>query len=634
MCGIVGFISNKKQEEVLNDMLKILSHRGPDDKGIFIDNLDNRYIHLGHNRLAIMDLSENGHQPMVSNCGNYIIVFNGEIYNFKDIKKELQKDNILFKSNTDTEVILYAFKKWGINCINKFIGMFAIAIYDKTNSKLFLIRDRAGVKPLYYYANGNEFLFSSEIKAFHKFPNFKKEINIDVLPYFFQFGYIPSPFSIFKNCYKLEPGHFLELNLKTLEYHIYQYWNVDEFYKKEKFDISEREILSELEKLLVDAINLRMVSDVPVGIFLSGGYDSSLVTAILSNHYSRLNTFTIGFENKNYDEAEHAKMIARYFGTNHTEYYVTEQEMKNKITDLVFFYDEPFGDSSAIPTMIVSEIAKQNVKVALSADGGDEAFCGYSKYIFLNKINNIFSNKLKKVFLKLFINMMNDSTVDFINSVLPEKYKQRNIRDKFIKFKRAVNANNLEEMFINASSYVDKLEVSKFLNIKLKNTLYKKFKMKENLGIIDNMMRIDYKTFMVDDILTKVDRATMSVSLEGREPLIDHRLVEFMARVPENLKCKDNKGKYLERQIIYKYIPSNLIDKPKSGFQIPLYEWLRGDLKYLIEDYINKDMLDEEIFNIQEVDKIKKLFLKGDITYLNAIWFILVFQMWKEKWFK
>ena len=632
MCGIIGFISKIKQEDILNDMLDIQSYRGPDDKGIFIDEQSG--VHFGHNRLAIQDLSSHGHQPFISDCKKYIIVFNGEVYNFKDIKKELEELGYSFISSSDTEVILYSYKQWGIKCIDKFIGMFAFSILDTIQNKLILVRDRAGVKPLYYYTDGVEFLFSSELKSFHKYPSFKKELNKEVLPYYFQFGYIPAPHSIFKNCFKLEAGYYLEYNLEKLDFKITKYWNVNEFYEKEPIDKSESEILDDLEDMLDDAIDLRMVSDVPVGVFLSGGYDSSLVASILAKKQGKkINTFTIGFDDKKYNEAEHAKSIASYLGSNHTEHYMKDNDMLDLVEKLPFYYDEPFGDSSALPTMIVSKIAREKATVALSADGGDEAFCGYSKYFFLNKFSNIFSNKMKKQILKTSLNLMSENIVESINNIMPKNLQQTNIKNKYSKFKRAVNSDSLEEMFQNASSYVDKNDVNKVLNIKSNKSIYSLFENKSNLSYLNYMMSVDYKAFMNDDVLTKVDRATMSVSLEGREPLLDHRIIEYLARVPENLKYKNKQGKYLLRQILYKYLPKDMVDKQKSGFQIPLEEWLKGDLRYLIEKYLAEKRLDDEIFNIEEVLELKtKLFLGTNVN-INQIWLVIMFEMWKEKWF-
>jgi asparagine synthase (glutamine-hydrolysing) len=632
MCGIVGFVSKSKQENILHEMLEIQSYRGPDDKGFFLDEASG--VHLGHNRLSIQDLSLHGHQPFISDCEKYIIVFNGEVYNFNDIRQELIVLGYKFISSSDTEVILYSYKEWGIRCIDKFIGMFAFSILDKVDNKLILVRDRAGVKPLYYYSYGDEFLFSSEVKSFHKYPNFKKELNKNILPYYFQFGYIPAPHSIFKNCYKLEAGHYLEYSLNGSKFNITKYWDVNEFYEKEPIDKSEADILEDLEDILDDAIDLRMVSDVPVGVFLSGGYDSSLVSSMLAKKQGKkINTFTIGFNNKKYNEAEHAASIASYLGTNHTEYYMQDNDMLDLVEKLPFYYDEPFGDSSALPTMIVSKIAREKVTVALSADGGDEAFCGYSKYFFLNKFSNIFSSKLRKKMLKISLDLMSESVVENINNLMPENFQQTNIKDKYNKFKRAVKSDSLEEMFANASSYVDKNDVDKLLNIKSNKNIYSLFENKSNLTSLNYMMAVDYKAFMNDDVLTKVDRATMSVSLEGREPLLDHRLIEYLARVPENIKYKNKQGKYLLRQILYKYLPQEMVVKPKSGFQIPLEEWLKGDLRYLVERYLDEKRLDDEIFNIKEIIELKNRLLLGKYININQIWLIIMFEMWKEKWF-
>lgn len=631
MCGIVGFVDKNKNIDTLNDMLKIQSYRGPDDSGVYIDEKSG--VHFGHNRLSIQDLTSHGHQPFISDCGNYVIVFNGEVYNFKIIKTELQNLGYNFISNSDTEVILYSYKQWGIDCIHKFIGMFAFSILDKLNNKLFLVRDRAGVKPLYYYKVENEFMFSSEIKSFHKHPIFRKEQNLSVLPYFFQFGYIPAPYTIFKNCFKLEAGHYLEYYIENSEFKIVKYWDVNDFYLQEKIFKNEDDIQNEIENILDDAINFRMVSDVPVGVFLSGGYDSSLVASILAKKQGKkINTFTIGFDDEKYNEAEHAKTIAEYLGTNHTEYYMRNSDMLDLVESLPFYYDEPFGDSSALPTMIVSKLARKSVTVALSADGGDEAFCGYSKYFFLNKFQDIFSNSFKREVLKVGLNLFSENSVEYINKKLPKNLKQTNIKDKYTKFQRAINSKSLEEMFQNASSYVDKKEIAKFLKINKNEDLFKKWNKIENIEFLDQMMAIDYKLFMNDDVLAKVDRATMSVSLEGREPLLDHRIIEYMARVPLNIKYRNKQGKYLLRQILYKYLPKEMVDKPKSGFQIPLNEWLRGELKPLVLKYLDDTKLDENIFDVKEINILRKRFFEGqDIG--TTVWFILMYQMWKEKWF-
>jgi asparagine synthase (glutamine-hydrolysing) len=630
MCGIVGFINKNKSLDILNNMLEIQSYRGPDNSGVYFDEKSG--VHFGHNRLSIQDLSSHGHQPFISDCENYVIVFNGEVYNFKSIREELDSLGYQFISSSDTEVILYSYKQWGLKCIDKFVGMFAFSILDKNNNKLVLVRDRAGVKPLYYYTDGKQFMFSSEIKSFHKHPKFKKEQDLEVLPYFFQFGYIPAPYTIFKNCFKLEAGHYLEFNIQNLTFKINKYWDVNDFYLQEKFTKNEDEIIEDIENILDDAIDLRMVSDVPVGVFLSGGYDSSLVASILAKKQDKkINTFTIGFDDEKYNEAKHAKTIAKYLETNHTEYYMKNSDMLDLVEKLPFYYDEPFGDSSALPTIIVSKLARQSVTVVLSSDGGDEAFCGYSKYFFLNKFRNIFSNSFKREVLKTGLNLFSADSVEYINEKLPKKLKQTNIKDKYTKFQRAINSSSLEEMFENASSYVDKNEIIRFLKVSKNQELFKKWEKIGSIEFLNQMMAIDYKLFMNDDVLTKVDRATMSVSLEGREPLLDHRIIEYMARVPLDIKYKNKQGKYLLRQVLYKYLPQEMVDKPKSGFQIPLNEWLRDELRTMVDKYICLEKLDDNIFDINQVMSIKDKFYSGEDLGIQ-IWLILIYQMWKEKW--
>ena len=626
MCGIVGFIEKKENLKTLKKMIEIISHRGGDDEGIYIDKETG--VHLGHVRLSIIDLTELGHQPMISSCGNYVIVHNGEVYNYKDIRKELIKYGYKFRSNTDTEVILNAFIKWGVESVKKFIGMFAFAIFDKKRKKIFLFRDRAGIKPLYYYFYDDFFMFASEIKSFHQHKNFKKLLNKDILPFYFQFGYIPSNYSIWRNCNKLEAGHYLEYDIEKRVIKVFKYWDVEEIYKKEKFSKSENEILNELEEILTNSIQLRLIADVPVGVFLSGGYDSSFVSAILSKKLGlKIKTFTIGFREEKYNEAVHAKRIAEYLNTDHTEYYIDEKDLFELIESLPFFYDEPFGDSSALPTMIISRLARKEVKVVLSGDGGDETFIGYSKYLALYKLEKM--NNILKYLLKLITYFPEE--IEKINEFLPKSLKQTNIKERLIKLRRALNGKNIEERFINASSYVNPVELKKLLKNYNTGIITELFKNEKGLNSLEYMLSKDYKLFMKDDVLVKFDRATMSVSLEGREPLLDHRIIEYMARVPINIKFKNGINKYLLRRILYKYIPEELVDRPKSGFQIPLDKWLKGNLKYLLDRYINKNKLDDTIFNTDEVEKSLAEFLnKGSSAY--KIWFILVFQMWKEKW--
>lgn len=636
MCGIVGFVSQERQEEVLDRMIASQTHRGPDDNGNYID--EKRGVHFGHNRLSIQDTSSHAHQPFVSSCELYTIVFNGEVYNFQSIKEELETLGHSFLSSSDTEVILYAYKEWGVACVDKFIGMFAFVIYDTPKEMLFIVRDRAGVKPLYFYSENQNFIFSSELKSFHEHPAFPKEINKEFLPFYFQFGYIPAPYSIYENCFKLRPGHYMVYDLKTKRHTSHKYWDIHKFYLMDKFDKSEEEILKELEALLVDSCQLRLISDVPVGVFLSGGYDSSTVTSLLqTNQKNQLNTFTIGFEDKTLNEANDAKKIASLLNTNHTEQYCTKEELLGLIDKLPYYYDEPFADDSALPTMLVSKLAKQEVTVALSADGGDEIFFGYSKYFALEKVMKLKSSRLNYTLLKLLFTVLNTKTISFLNNLLPKSKQQTNIVMKYQKFKNMLTAKSKKEMFINASSKVS----SSFLDNVLQNgkfesfhkTAFREFNKLERIETLDQLMAIDYKTFMVDDVLCKVDRATMACSLEGREPLLDHRLAEYMARVPTELKYKHNKGKYLLREVLKKFIPTKITDKPKAGFTVPLESWLQNELKEKVLDALESPILQEDqIFKEKELHKITQEFKKGNIENPTFIWMIFMYVAWRKEW--
>ena len=637
MCGLVGFLSNQPLEGILKEMIESQNHRGPDDSGNYIDKKTG--VHLGHNRLSIQDVSSDGHQPFISACQEYTIVFNGEVYNFQEIRRELESLGHSFRSHSDTEVILYAYKEWGIESVEKFIGMFAFVIYDKPKKKLFLLRDRAGVKPLYYYDDGKSFIFSSEIKSFHRHPNFKKVINRDILPFYFQFGYIPAPHTIYQNCHKLQPAHYMEYDLTTKSYTIHKYWDIYDFYLMDKVTESEEKIKKELEALLIDSCQLRLVSDVPVGLFLSGGYDSSTVTALLQTHQKeKLNTFTIGFKQKELNEADDAKKIAQLLKTNHTEAYCNEEEMLRLIEKLPFYYDEPFGDDSALPTMLVSQLAKRDVTVALSADGGDEIFFGYSKYFALKQMVELKEKSpLKYTLLKLVVNLLNETTISSLNKILPKSKQQSNIVMKFNKFKNMLNATTTKEMFIRASSKVEPdfldtiLVGGKFTAFDKTN--FREFERLNNSDISEQIMAMDYKTFMVDDVLCKVDRATMSTSLEGREPLLDHRLAEYMARVPAELKYKEKKGKYLLREVLKQYIPTDITDKPKAGFTVPLKSWLLNELQQSAIDALESPILKEDaVFKESELQKIVYDLKRGRVENPTFVWLVIVYVAWRERW--
>ena len=630
MCGIAGFcdFSKKSSNDIFKNMTDAMYHRGPDDSGYFWDENEYSQIALGHRRLSILDLSAHGHQPM--SFEHLDIVFNGEVYNFKEIKKELLELGYSFHSDSDTEVILKSYHQWGTKAVDKFNGMFAITIYDKKANKLIFIRDRAGVKPFYYYKKDSLILFSSELKSFHNHPDFQKDINKSSLSLYLQFGYIPEPHSIFKNTYKLKAGHYIEIDLKSQKFEEIKYWDVVDFYNKPKLDISQNEAIEKTEELLKSSFEYRMVSDVPVGVFLSGGYDSSVVTAILQKQRTeKLNTFTIGFKEKGFDEAPYAKEVAKYLGTNHTEYYCTQKDALEIIPKLCEIYDEPFGDSSAIPTILVSQLARKDVTVSLSADGGDEIFAGYSKYTtalqYFNKFKSI-PNSVKSL-VKLGMDNINPNHIPILSNTY-------NFATRYEKINGILKAKSSVEAMKYTSEYFTKKERDTILNVHFDD-------LKTNFDIqiadtndeMNQMLAIDYKTYMIDDILTKVDRATMSVSLEGREPLLDYRIVEFVSQLPSNLKYKDGDKKWLLKQITHKYLPKEMMDRPKQGFGVPLTEWFRDELKEYFMIYLDERRIEKEgLFNSKEVVRLRDSYLSGNRENVQKLWFLLMFEMWYEKW--
>ena len=625
MCGITGFVdfNSNSNQEILDNMVSKINHRGPDDFGANIYNQDSVTIGFGHKRLSIIDLSPLGRQPM--EYKNYSIVYNGEVYNFEEIKKELLELGHQFKSESDTEVILHSFSEWGIECVSKFIGMFAFVILDKTKNIITIVRDRAGVKPLYYYWKNGLFMFSSELKTFHEHPAFKKKINISAVHEFMDAGYISAPNSIFEDCFKLEPGHVLNLDLNEKKFKIESYWNVANYYQLPKLDISYEEAKEKLEELLVSAFKYRMIADVPVGVFLSGGYDSTAVTAILQKgRTNKLNTFTIGFEEGN-NEAPAAKEISKYIGTNHIEYTCTTQEAQDIIPRLAYYFDEPFADSSAIPTILVSKLAKQHVTVALSADAGDEIFAGYDYYnTFIKNLDVI--NKVPKKARNFLAILFNNLSPVF----------SQGLRKKTEVVSKLLTENKKDTAKLLHDSYFQ-------LGYGIKNKLFKDSSdfnfsifLKTKLDISDSLslaLAADYEGYLQNDILVKVDRATMSVGLEGREPFLDHRIVEFVAQLPNEYKYGNGVQKKILKDIVHKYIPKPLMDRPKSGFTLPINEWLKKDLLFLVEEYLStKSIKESNVFDLNYVEVLKKKFFKNALYDPSIIWKIIQFQMWFKKW--
>lgn len=626
MCGVVGFIDFNKQSSLteLTKMVNSLNHRGPDDSGQEFVDAKNCSIGLGHARLSIIDLSASGHQPM--HFQNLSIVYNGEIYNFQEIKDELIKAGHKFVSHSDTEVVLHAYAEWGRQAVNKFIGMFVIVLLDKDKNVLEIWRDRAGVKPLYYYWHNNVFLFSSELKTFHKHASFKPIINTTALHNYFHFGYIPSPHTIFNNCFKLNSGSQLSLNLNSQKLDINSYWKIEKYYTLPKFNISYDEAKASLKELLLSACNYRMVADVPIGVFLSGGYDSTAVTALLQSSSARpLNTYTIGFYDGN-NEAPDAFKTAKFLGTNHHEHYCTTKEAQDIIPDLPYFYDEPFADSSAIPTMLVSKFARQDVTVALSADGGDELFGGYEFYKLIREKNQVFNlvpNRFKFAVSKL---LNSQKLLPFLSDELRFKISSAG---ESINLNSFLQTKNLHYRIIGMPlSFEGKiLKKGGILNDDLQ---FSEAGYHDELEFITS---IDYQRYLQDDILVKVDRATMAFSLEGREPLLDHRIAEFAAQLPVNFKWSSQQSKIILKDIVHEFVPPNMLNRPKMGFSLPINKWLRDDLSFLIDEHLSDESIAASgLFNEKFVSEKVKLFKENKLHHLPFIWKMLMFQMWFKKW--
>lgn len=625
MCGLVGFIdfSSKTSQSVLDKMSTALSHRGPDAYGIKIFNTSEATIGLAHRRLAIIELSELGRQPMFYK--QFSIVFNGEVYNYQEIKNSLIKLNHTFISASDTEVILHAYAEWGLECVSLFVGMFSIVIYDSFKNEVILIRDRLGVKPLYYYWDSSLFLFASELKSFYAHPNFKKNINKSSLKSYFELGYTPGPSSIFEDCYKLNAGHILIFDIKSRRIGLSKYWDIREYFKSDKLDISYSEAKNRIHQLMISAYNYRMISDVPVGVFLSGGYDSTSVAAVLkhTNSSQNLKTFTIGFEEGN-NEAPFAKQIAKHLGTDHYEWVCTSKTAQEEIFNLPYYFDEPFSDSSAIPTLLLSRHVKSQVSVSLSADGGDEIFGGYKVYqTFLKRFTQLNSipNSGRKTISQLAKCL--SKSVDFRNEridhslfALSEIFENNSKINpsKLFKTYAVRNPKDIEHLFC------EKMYSSQ--------TTYDE-NFDDYSDLLSIPLSIDSKLYLCDDILTKVDRAAMAFSLEGREPMLDHRLIEFAAMIPSEFKS----NKMILKDIVHEYVPIKLMDRPKSGFSIPLESWLNNDLQFLIHDFLDSKSLSiSGLFDVEFILNIKHQFLKKTHSNVDLIWKLIQFQMWYKKW--
>jgi len=635
VCGIAGYWATQFGGGVdfssnLKESVESIHHRGPDDSGLWEDHAG---VGLGHARLSILDLSEHGHQPMKSSDGRFVMVFNGEVYNFREIRKVLEEKGYQFESDSDSEVVLASFQQWGCDCVDRFIGMFAFAIWDIQEQKMWLCRDRVGVKPLYYGWDGQTFWFGSEMKALLAFKHWTPDVNKQALGEFFQYGYIAPPRSIFENIYKLTPGHWLELNSSSSEPIIRQYWSVLDS-SSESTDKSEEELIDELEELLISAFKYRMVSDVPVGVFLSGGIDSSIVAAILQKHSGQqIQTFTIGFDDKGCDESQWAKKVADHIGTNHTEFILSLDKAKEIIPTLPKLYDEPFGDPSGIPTSMVSSLAGKEVKVVLSADGGDELFVGYSSYVLnpvrLRKISSLpywirwmTGKALSLIPITTLTKIL--SVVSMGSPELPSKLLR-----KVVKLKTVLPNVSPSDVFQASESYWAPSEVSKLIDDNYEDP---RPSVEDYTGSFEEQMALwDFHHYLPEDIMTKVDRATMGVSIEGREPLLDHRLIEFAFRLPLKYRIGSLGQKHLLRKVLYKYVPRDFIDRPKQGFTIPINKWMRANDSALADSLLKDDSPLAKYLNMGVVKDEVALLKKSGVNE-SRVWFLFVLDQWMREY--
>ncbi len=647
MCGIAGFFDPKKRISdpagALGLMTDAIFHRGPDDSGEWFDPAAG--VALGHRRLSILDLSPAGHQPMSSPSGRYVIAFNGEIYNFHRIRQEIEKveGNHPWRGHSDTEVMLAAFETWGVeDAVRRFTGMFAIALWDREARCLHLMRDRIGEKPLYYGWSGNVFLFGSELKALRAHPAWQAETDRGALALFLRHNYVPAPFSIYAGIHKLVPGAVLTLRTESdppgLLPEPVPYWSFAQAVADgldRPFGGTEHEAVDQLDTLLRDAIGQQMVADVPLGAFLSGGVDSSAIVALMQAQSSRpVRTFTIGFHEAAYNEANHAKAVARHLGTDHTELYATPRDALDVIPRLPELYDEPFSDSSQIPTSLVSQLTRRHVTVSLSGDAGDELFGGYNRYFLGRSIWRTIGWMPRglRSGLAAGCTTLSPACWEALGTFLPKKVRPSHFGDRMHKLADIVAVESPAAMYRRLVSHWGN-PGDVVCGASEPETVFAEGSRTPDMNDFTlKMMFLDTLSYLPDDILVKVDRAAMGVSLETRVPFLDHRVVEFAWRLPLSLKIRGNEGKWILRQVLYRYVPRDLMERPKTGFGVPIDSWLRGPLREWAETLLDEGRLRREgFFRPEPIRKKWSEHLSGKRNWQYHLWDILMFEAWLER---
>jgi asparagine synthase (glutamine-hydrolysing) len=642
MCGFAGFLDRagfSDGEALLRRMADTIVHRGPDSDGYWVDG--EAGIALAHRRLAIIDLSPAGHQPMASHDGRFVLSYNGEIYNHLDLRREIdEKGAIEWRGHSDTETLLQGFSAWGVlGTLERANGMFALALWDRAERKLVLARDRLGEKPLYYGLQAKTLLFGSELKALRQHPAWQGGVNRDALALFLRHNYVPGPYSIFNDIQKLPPAHYLEVGVDdTVLPQPVAYWDIAAKAAEGRdrpFSGSAEEAVDALEKLLLDAVGIRMAADVPLGAFLSGGYDSSTIVALMQRQSARpVKTFSIGFSEAEYDEARHAKRVAAHLGTDHTELYVTPQDALDQLPILPHHWDEPFADSSQIPTLLVSRLARSEVTVSLSGDGGDELFCGYTRYTQGYDIWRRLS-KLPRGARGLLSGALRRTPADFIDGMMkfaPSRLRKMAVGDRLLKFADVLATEQSGDFYRSLVSH-SKNPSALVPGAHEPPTILTTpdLDWPADGDFRDRMMYLDMRSYLPDDILVKVDRASMAVSLESRVPLLDHRVVEFALALPLEHKLRNNEPKWPLRQVLYRHVPREMMERPKMGFGVPIEHWLRGPLRSWADDLLAPDRLRRDgYFDADMVSQLWSDTRSGRRRMHYYVWDVLMFQAWLD----
>ncbi len=627
MCGIAGklnFNQNKSvSENLIQKMTQTLNHRGPDDEGFFVKN----NIGLGHKRLSIIDLSSAAHQPMTNEDRSLWIAYNGEIYNFQALKSNLIKKGHKFTSRSDAEVILHLYEEYKEKCLEKLRGMFAFAIWDDKEKKLFLARDRVGKKPLKYYFGKDFFVFASEAKAILQDSEIKKEPDWEAIHHYLTYQYVPHPLTGFKNIYKLPPAHYMVID-SSGKYEIKRYWKLN---YSEKWNLPEKEWCQKILEKLEESVKLRMISDVPLGAFLSGGVDSSAIVGIMSKFSKKaIKTFSIGFKEGDYDETVYAKKMAKLFKTDHQEF-IVKPNIFEIFPKLAYFYEEPYADSSAIPTFYLSEQTKKYVKVALNGDGGDENFAGYRQYNHL-KVAYLW-NKIPKPVRQI---ITFSSQVGFRVTKFPIFHKAYDFSSNWL--------GNAEKTYLNFICYFKNKEKEKIYTDSFRkkiggldsaNLLLEKFNDSKTKNWLDRALYVDFNSYLPDDLMVKVDIATMANSIEGRSPLLDHEFLELTAKIPSNLKLKGRENKYIFKKALEEFLPKEILFRRKMGFAAPLKHWFRKELKdYTYQKLLSKNFIDMGIFKKEAIKEMLDKHQSNKYDYAKHIWALLALKHWFEQYFE